>query len=668
MTSNRQIVWREWWVPWALTSLFAGALATILDAALLQRSRSYFTGGFLAADVLETNGQTATFLAASLLADVSVVCPVTALVLWIAGRAGISNTFRFLTAVVAGLAPLAVTNFVDYELATYLGDAFDLRLMFDLVGGDFTEFLAVSSAHLTAFAVGGVVIAGAGILCWFWIRRRGSHDMVRSWPAPARVVVTLLATILVAASVTTALRRGSDALDNGLRRKPSGQWLGLLVNQASDFDGDGSGVLGRPPDMDLLNPKVHPFAVDMPANGVDEDGAAGDLASAWPAYRELPSVTGRWAHSPDVVLVVLESFRFDAVGSQVSGQPVTPVIDQLARRGISAQAAFSHNGYTVQARRHLFTGSLANLRAGTLIDDFNANGYETAYFSGQDESFGGAEYGVGFERAAVAYDARLDRDKRYSKFTTPGSLAVPNGLVVERIEHFLERRDPSKPLFLYVNFHDTHFPYHHDGIQPLLNHTAISQEDISPARVTELRATYLNTAANVDRAIGRVLEQVSRHRGRDPGVIVVGDHGESLFDEGFLGHGYALNDAQTRIPLVIANLPVALVEPIGQADLRDAIGAAMGRDGTTLTPTLERSSARTVFQYLGTIDRPAQIKLTGLESQIAYDFRGNKVRVDTGPWRSPNDLLPDDLARWRDLVNLWERMILSRIDGRQRAS
>ena len=43
----------------------------------------------------------------------------------------------------------------------------------------------------------------------------------------------------------------------------------------------------------------------------------------------------------------------------------------------------------------------------------------------QDESFGGPALGVGFERADVAYDARMDRDKRYSRFTTPGSRDRP---------------------------------------------------------------------------------------------------------------------------------------------------------------------------------------------------------------------------------------------------
>ena len=61
--------------------------------------------------------------------------------------------------------------------------------------------------------------------------------------------------------------------------------------------------------------------------------------------------------------------------------------------------------------------------------------------------------------------------------------------------------------------------------------------------------------------------------GLAPGLVQLPDHGfrlyiESLFDESFLGHGYALNDAQTRIPLVVANLPVTIEEPFGQIDLR----------------------------------------------------------------------------------------------------
>jgi hypothetical protein len=90
------------------------------------------------------------------------------------------------------------------------------------------------------------------------------------------------------------------------------------------------------------------------------------------------------------------------------------------------------------------------------------------------------------------------------------------------------------------------------------------------------------------------------------------DHGESLFDEGFLGHGYALNEIQTRIPFIVANLPLVVREPFGQADLRGAIDAALRVDpGVAAVPRLEPAPAHEVFQYLGTIDRPRQIALLG---------------------------------------------------------
>ena len=314
----------------------------------------------------------------------------------------------------------------------------------------------------------------------------------------------------------------------------------------------------------------------MPGNGLDEDGVGGDLPADYPRYVEPSGAAPSWSQRPDVVLVLLETFRADVVGAVEDGKPVTPRLDALARVGASAIHAFSHNGYTVQSRFHVLSGSLANLRGGTtIIDDFNANGYETAYFSGQDDSFGGGGLPIGFERANVFYDARQDRARRYTTFSTPGSLAVPFTVVEERVAAFLEHRDARRPLFLYVNFHDTHFPYTNELVQPLVSRTRVPRSEIAPGRHDDLWRMYLNTAANVDRAIGDVVDAVKRTTGRTPAVLVTADHGESLFEEGFLGHGYGLNDAQTRIPLVVSGLPMQIAEPWGQVELRDAVSRAL---------------------------------------------------------------------------------------------
>ena len=631
------------------------------DAALLQRSRSYFTGGFLAADAITGPADAIGFVLGSLVADAGLLSLLVGLVLWAAARYELRRWPSLLLAVALALAPVALTDFASYEIASYLGDAFDFRLMFDLAGRNPAEILAVASGHLATVAwLGAASIAALAALVLFvrWCRRGGEAWPGR--PSLRRAVAWPLVLCVVAIAVTTVLRRSSDVLDNGLRRKPAGQAFGALVNAVSDVDGDGYGLLGRPPDSDLTDARIFPYAVDRPGNGVDEDAVAGDLPAGTPPYTEAAGRAPAFVSKPDVVLFVLESFRADAVGATVEGKAVTPVLDALARGGVSARLAYSHNGYTVQARHHIFSGSLAGIREGTLIDDFKANGYEVAYFSGQDESFGGPENGVGFERADVSYDARSDRALRYSSFSTAGSLAVPNTVVLKRVTDFLAAQRHDKPLFLYVNFHDTHFPYHHRDIEPLVSNVVVPQGDIAPGNMAALRTMYLNTAANVDRAIGRVLEAVRRTQEREPGVIVLGDHGESLFDEGFLGHGYALNEAQTRIPFIVANLPVDVREPFGQAELRDMLWRALTKGGDDTQPTLVSDPSRAVFQYLGNIPRPAEVAFTSQGHQVLYDFRERRARIDRGSGASP-DVLPTAQRRaWLDLVTTWERMILSR--------
>jgi hypothetical protein len=293
-----------------------------------------------------------------------------------------------------------------------------------------------------------------------------------------------------------------------------------------------------------------------------------------------------------------------------------------------------------------------------MLDDFKANGYEVAYFSGQDETWGDNAAAFSLRRSDVFYDARVEPQRRYSAFTTPGSLAVPLEVLIEQIDAFLARRNPLRPLFLYVNFHDTHFPYRHATIRPLIDTRALAQGDIGPSRARDLQATYFNTAANVDRAIGEVLARLRRHLGTNPAVIVTADHGESLYDDGFLGHGFSLDDVQTRIPLVVADLDLQIEEPFGQAGLRDAIREALVRDGEAGgRPRVRATEVAEVFQYLGVLERPKQIGFRTARTRIIYDFRSDRV-FDGTQWRDQYALDREDTGRLRRLIHFWESLIL----------
>lgn len=647
---------------WAAIVAIAAGLMTAVDAVLLQMKRAFFTGGFLAVDYLQSLTDAVAFLGVSFLGDAAII-GVGAAIAFAAGRAlRLTRTAATLVAAAVPLFCLGLADVISYQLVSHLGDAFDLSLMFDLTGRSTAELWAVSAKQLMWPAAGVVGVTLLGVATVRAVNRRGGQAAGGAQKYRMQgVTAATLALLIVGTVVTTAARVSSAEFDNGLKRKPSTRFLGSIVDTLSDVDRDGFGVLGAPADPAPTNSRIYPYAVDLPGNGVDEDGVGGDLPAAAAGYDERTTSTSRWAQRPDVVLIVLESFRADAVGARQDGRSVTPVLDALAARGIRIDAAYSHNGYTAQSRYHLMTGSLAGVRNGTsLIDDFKTQGYQVGYFSGQDDSFGGEGLSVGADRAHLMFDARQAKGERYSTFSTPGSLAVPAATVLTRVRGFLAARPKETPLFLYVNFHDTHYPYRHDRMPRIFTNDPLDESRIVPANRDALRATYYNAASYVDSAIGELLGDVQRSTGRPPSVVIAGDHGESLFEDTFLGHGYALNEPQTRIPLIATGIGLSVSQPFGQSDLREAIVQALSRERPQDSPSSRVDPDKRIFQYLGTLDRPRQVALLSNAGRVVYDFRSSKVCFDGSTWVSATRLDRRQEAQFLELIYRWEAMVLAR--------
>ncbi len=208
--------------------------------------------------------------------------------------------------------------------------------------------------------------------------------------------------------------------------------------------------------------------LDLPNNGVDEDGYGGDFrfaggGSGFPT----PAIPER----RHVVIVVLESARGDALGRRVDGQEVTPVLNALAREGSHAREAYSHIGFTTESLKSLFSGSLHPRRgAPSLFRDFKANGYRIGVFSGQPESFGDISETVGMRASADFYvDAETMKADRAFGFAAKGSLLVDGRKVLAAFDRSLgEPAGWRRPTFVYLNFQEAHFPYHHPGMPRIL--------------------------------------------------------------------------------------------------------------------------------------------------------------------------------------------------------
>ena len=177
--------------------------------------------------------------------------------------------------------------------------------------------------------------------------------------------------------------------------------------------------------------------------------------------------------------------------------------------------------------------------------------------------------------------------------------------------------------------------------------------------------TYWNAVAYNDRLIGALIARLRRLGVLDNTLVVVtADHGESLFDDGFLGHGHMLNEQQTRIPFILSAPGVAMPPVIGLADMRAHHPARGGRADA------RAGAAPAVFQYLG-VARPARLDRHGRSrpatGRSSASTRNRSGPAATGRWTRYADLaagsaekraadaLIDEWARQRWLRHLREQ-------------
>jgi hypothetical protein len=657
---------------WRTTLAACVLLLTLVDTVLLGAGTGFLTNGFNSAHI-DWVALVLVFLPVSLLLDLWLVMCVWLVAIPLLRAISSSSLQVIVGAVLFGAGIPAAFAAARYNVYARLGDMFSVvaSQQFSKLGASdlaLEAFLEVPYAVL--FASGALFVSLLALrLARRLEERRASWIAVPGAPSGRRLLKVVAAlSVLNAVAMGLVAAAGAD-LRYGFDGKVSGRLVLGLLDLATDLDRDGYGLVERPIDSAPLDASVHPYAIDVPGNAHDENDLAGDH----PADFSLPGAAGPEPAAPadggarpHLLLIYLESFRADLLERRSHGREVTPFLLRLAREGSASGHAYTHSPWTLDSREQLFTGRVvAPPGVSTLIDDFASRGYRVAYFSGQDESYGNSGARLGTARADVFYDARQDVERRTSRSTAPVSLQVSWRTLCERVIDYLEETSDARPLFLYVNLTDTHFPYWHSEIDDLLGVAPLLRSEIRQHNAERVREAYANTAANVDRAAARITEAFRAHiQGARHAILVTADHGQALYEGGMLGHGQTLDVEMTRVPFVLWGVGGDWPEPIGPTDVRALLLENLGRPPQPDAPGLAGEPPRArfvpdperrVFQYVPGLERPTRIGLQGLEDRLEYGFGGGGrlVRVDTAGVRRPLAAQPELLRR---LVWPWEAL------------
>lgn len=308
---------------------------------------------------------------------------------------------------------------------------------------------------------------------------------------------------------------------------------------------------------------------------------------------------------PNVLLLMTDEHRADALGG-LPGSPVdTPYLTQLRTQGVYFPRAYSACPVCVPARRTIMSGKKPSshgvmmnygtpLEGETLPGLMRDAGYQThlcgklhlfperrrygfdsadwsdgCYSSDPENDYDRflrengmfAEAGLGHGMSFNGYAARpyhLDERFHFSTWCTDMAL------------RFLERRDPTVPFFLNVSYHQPHAPctppahyfykYLNSDLPPIpegnweqglpnsQNGLPVNAWRVDPnsRAIREYRAGYYGCVEQIDHQIGRLLYKMPKNTI----VIFASDHGEMLGDHGWIRKRSAY-EGSARIPFLV---------------------------------------------------------------------------------------------------------------------
>lgn len=252
---------------------------------------------------------------------------------------------------------------------------------------------------------------------------------------------------------------------------------------------------------------------------------------------------------PNVLVLTIDTLRADRLSAYGYERPTSPNLDRLLARGVRFTEARTVEPLTNPALSSMMTALYPHEHGGTrnglkmrlaldsLPKQLEERGYQTAAFVGnwtlRDQLSGLGEH---FE----LYEEVLTKRRWFGLFKGEADAADVSDRALEWLETYGGRR---RPFFLWAHYVDPHAPYE-------LHETHSERLGVRVGKASK-SDRYDTEVAYVDHHAGRLLQALEDdpRLARRTLVVFASDHGESLGEHDYWGHGRNLYEPNLHIPL-----------------------------------------------------------------------------------------------------------------------
>ncbi len=250
---------------------------------------------------------------------------------------------------------------------------------------------------------------------------------------------------------------------------------------------------------------------------------------------------------PNVILLSVDTLRADYLGCYGHPYPSSPNIDRFAKEGLLFEDCVCEVPLTNPSFSAMFTSRYPRMLGTTknglrlpedlpvMTEIFKAAGYYTACVQSN------WTLKRKLSRLDRGFDVYRDDFNKKRWGVMKGERDGEN--VTDVALELLRDRDPSKPFFFWIHYSDPHAPYDY--------HKEFNPEGKRPSlldAVGRIRLKYDSEVAFTDSQIGRLLAQASLD---NTIVLFTADHGESLYENSYLGHGRRIYQTNLHVPLIL---------------------------------------------------------------------------------------------------------------------